>query len=100
MKLTEDRLNGVLNESLDNIYVILADESILIEENLEKIYAKAKQEGFTEKNTHIIDSQSNWEFLSSNSDNLDLFGSKKILEVKLLGQGPGIKGANSLKAYS
>ena len=100
MKLTEDRLNDVLKESLDNIYVILADESILIEENLEKIYAKAKQEGFTEKNTHIIDSQSNWEFLSSNSDNLDLFGSKKILEVKLLGQGPGIKGANSLKAYS
>ena len=100
MKLTEDRLNGVLKKSLDNIYVILADESILIEENLEKIYAKAKQEGFTEKNTHIIDSQSNWEFLSSNSDNLDLFGSKKILEVKLLGQGPGVKGANSLKAYS
>ena len=49
MKLTEDRLNDVLKESLDNIYVILADESILIEENLEKIYAKAKQEGFTEK---------------------------------------------------
>ena len=41
MKLTEDRLNDVLKESLDNIYVILADESILIEENLEKIYAKA-----------------------------------------------------------
>ena len=100
MKLTEDRLNDVLKESLDNIYVILADESILIEENLEKIYAKAKQEGFTEKNTHIIDSQNDWTFLSSNSDNLDLFGSKKILEVKLLGQGPGVKGANSLKDYS
>jgi len=77
MKLTEERLNEALKESLDNIYVILADESILIEENLEKIYAKAKQEGFTEKNTHIIDSRSNWAFLSSNSDNLDLFGSKK-----------------------
>ena len=100
MKLTEDRLNDVLKESLDNIYVILADESILIEENLEKIYAKAKQEGFTEKNTHIIDSQNDWTFLSSSSDNLDLFGSKKILEVKLLGQGPGVKGANSLKDYS
>ena len=100
MKLTEDRLNNVLKESLDNIYVILANESILIEENLEKIYAKAKQEGFTEKNTHIIDSQNDWTFLSSNSDNLDLFGSKKILEVKLLGQGPGVKGANSLKDYS
>ena len=100
MKLTEERLNEALKESLDNIYVILADESILIEENLEKIYAKAKQEGFTEKNTHIIDSQNDWTFLSSSSDNLDLFGSKKILEVKLLGQGPGVKGANSLKDYS
>ena len=100
MKLTEDSLNDVLKTSLDNIYVILAEESILIEESLEKIYAKAKPEGFTEKNTHIIDSKSNWEFLSSNADNLDLFGSKKILEIKLLGQGPGIKGSNALKAYS
>ena len=37
MKLTEDRLSDVLKTSLDNIYVILADESILKEENLEKI---------------------------------------------------------------
>ncbi len=100
MKLNEEKLDDVLKTSLDNIYVILSDESILIEENLEKIYAQAKLEGFTEKNTHVIDSRSNWEFLSSNSDNLDLFGSKKILEIKLLGQGPGVKGANSLKAYS
>ena len=100
MKLTEDRLSDVLKTSLDNIYVILAEESILIGESLEKIYAKAKLEGFTEKNTHIIDSKSNWEFLSSNSENLDLFGAKKILEIKLLGQGPGVKGSNALKAYS
>ncbi len=100
MKLTEERLNEVLKTSLDNIYVILANESILIEESLEKIYAKAKVEGFAEKNSHIVDSKNNWEFLYSNSDNLDLFESKKILEIKLLGQGPGVKGANSLKAYS
>ena len=100
MKLTETQLNDSLNKSLENIYIIFADESILIEGSLEKIYSKAKKENFTEKDTYIVESQTDWDFLSSNSENLDLFGSKKILEVKLLGQGPGIKGANSLKEYA
>ena len=72
----------------------------MIEECLEKIYDAAKTENFTEKDTHVVDPRTNWDFLTSNSENLDLFGSKKIIEIKLLGQGPGIKGANALKEYA
>ena len=100
MKITETNLNDSLKKSLDSIYIILSDESILIEECLEKIYDKAKTENFTEKDTHVVDPRTNWGFLTSNSENLDLFGSKKIIEIKLLGQGPGIKGANALKEYT
>jgi len=81
MKVTETSLNDSLKKSLDSIYIILSDESILIEECLEKIYDKAKTENFTEKDTHVVDSRTNWDFLTSNSENLDLFGSKKIMKL-------------------
>jgi len=100
MKIAETNLKDSLKKSLDSIYIILSDESILIEECLEKIYDAAKTENFTEKDTHVVDLRTNWDFLTSNSENLDLFGSKKIIEIKLLGQGPGIKGANALKKYA
>ena len=100
MKIAETNLKDSLKKSLDSIYIILSDESILIEECLEKIYGAARAENFTEKDTHVVDLRTNWDFLTSNSENLDLFGSKKIIEIKLLGQGPGIKGANALKKYA
>ena len=100
MKVIETNLNDYLKRSLDSIYVILGNEYLLIDESLEKIYTKAKEQNFTEKETHIVNSRTSWDFLSSNSENLDLFGSKKIIEVKLLDTGPGIKGANALKEYA
>ena len=100
MKINKDNLDDHLKESLKNIYVILSTESILIDECLESIYSKAKKLNFTEKDTHIVEAGTNWDFLISNSSNLDFFGSKKIIEIKLLETGPGIKGANSLKEYS
>ena len=77
MKIAETNLKDSLKKSLDSIYIILSDESILIEECLEKIYDAAKTENFTEKDTHVVDLRTNWDFLTSNSKNLDLFGSKK-----------------------
>ena len=53
MKIAEINLKDSLKKSLDSIYIILSDESILIEECLEKIYDTAKTENFTEKDTHV-----------------------------------------------
>ena len=100
MKVTKNNLDDHLKKSLENIYVINCTESILIDECLESIYAKAKELNFTKKDTYIVDARTNWDFLTSNSSNLDLFGSKRIVEIKLLESGPGIKGSNSLKEYS
>tara|TARA_B100001750_G_C15435199_1_gene560485 strand:+ start:110 stop:1030 length:921 start_codon:yes stop_codon:yes gene_type:complete len=100
MKITKNNLDSHLKESLENIYVINCTESILIDECLESIYAKAKELNFREKDTYIIDARTNWDFLTSDSTNLDLFGSKRIIEIKLIESGPGTKGSNLLKEYS
>ena len=60
----------------------------------------AKNSKFEEKNTYVVSKDMDWSFLDSNNENLDLFGSKKIIEIKLLGTGPGNKGSKALKDYS
>ena len=100
MKISDNNLIPSLDNKLQNIYVLLADDSVRIKECLDKIYSKAKLELFTEKETYVIESKTKWDFLTSESSNLDMFGSKKIIEIKLLGQGPGIKGSKALKDYA
>jgi len=100
MRISENNLEASLNKELASIYVLMSNEVVLIEENLEKIYLKSNTQDFKEKQTHLIDNQTQWDFLTSKSDNLDLFGSKKIIEIKLLSKGPGTKGAKVLKEYA
>ena len=100
MKISEDNLVNSLKGKLLSIYVVLGAESAQIEENLKKIYNKSKTENFSDKETHVIGKQTEWDFLRSGLDNFDLFGTKKIVEIKLLEQGPGAKGARALKEYA
>ena len=99
MKVSDINFIDPMQKKLQNIYIILSNESVLIEENLEKIYTKARSENFTEKESYVIEKGTNWDFLSSAEDNLDLFTTKKVIEIKLLEQGPGVKGAKALKDY-
>ena len=99
MKVSDINFKDPMQKKLQNIYIILSNESVLIEENLEKIYSKAKSENFTEKESYVIGKRTNWDFLFSAEDNLDLFMTKKVIEIKLLEQGPGVKGAKALKDY-
>ena len=49
MRVSDINFKDPMQKKLQNIYIILSNESVLIEENLEKIYSKAKSENFTEK---------------------------------------------------
>ena len=69
MRISENNLEASLNKELASIYVLMSDEVVLIEENLEKIYLKSNTQDFKEKQTHLIDNQTQWDFLTSKSDN-------------------------------
>ena len=63
------------------IYSFFAEESIQISELTDEVIKKAKLAGFEDKQTHIITKDTDWNFLSSENENFDLFGSKKIVEI-------------------
>ena len=89
MKLSKAHFIKDLETKLGPIYSFFAEESIQISELA----------GFDDKQTHIITKDTDWSFLSSENENFDLFGSKKIVEIKLIGTGPGNKGSKAIKDY-
>ena len=99
MKLSKAHFYKDTEENFQSTYSFFADESIQISELTDHVIKISKSKGFEEKQTHIITKDSDWAFLSSENENLDLFGSKKIIEIKLLGTGPGNKGSKAIKDY-
>ncbi len=99
MKLSKAHLKKDLDEQLKGIYSFFAEESIQISELADLVIGKAKLESFEEKQTHIISKDTDWSFLQYENENFDLFGSKKIIEIKLIGIGPGNKGSKAIKDY-
>ena len=99
MKLNRDKFFSETENEIQNIYTFFADESIQITELSDHVIEAAKKHGFEEKQTFIISKDTDWSFLQTTNENLDLFGSKKIIEIKLIGIGPGNKGSKAIKEY-
>ena len=99
MKLNRDIFFRETENEIQSIYTFFADESIQITELSDHVIKTAKKKGFEEKQTFIISKDTDWSFLETRNENFDLFGSKKIIEIKLIGIGPGNKGSKAIKEY-
>ncbi len=100
MKANSKDLRELVHKELNPVYLFFAEESIQLTSLIDLVLLAAKDCNFDEKATYVVSKDMDWSFLDSNNENLDLFGSKKIIEIKLLGSGPGNKGSKALKEYS
>ena len=100
MRVSPQDLSNSLKKGLEPVYTLVGEESLQIQELVDQIYNKAKSEDYLEKTNYIISKQTDWTFLKSSSENYDLFGAKKIIEIKLIGSGPGAAGSKALKDYA
>jgi len=100
MKINSKELKNKIQKNIDSIYIFFAEESVQLSSLTDHLVLAAKNSKFEEKITYVVSKDMDWSFLDSNNENLDLFGSKKIIEIKLLGTGPGNKGSKALKDYS
>tara|TARA_B100001175_G_scaffold99144_1_gene83970 strand:- start:1380 stop:2351 length:972 start_codon:yes stop_codon:yes gene_type:complete len=100
MKINSQDLRDLVKKELNSHYVFFAEESIQLSKLTDLVLLAAKDSNFDEKITYVVTKDMDWSFLDSNNENLDLFGSKKIIEIKLIGSGPGNTGSRALKDYS
>ncbi len=98
MKLTSDSLAAHLAQRLLPAYLIYGDEPLLCGEAADAVRARARAAGFTEREVHLIERASDWDEARASAGNLSLFGSRRLLEIRLASPRAGTAGNAALLA--
>jgi DNA polymerase-3 subunit delta len=96
VKISADNLGAALARSPGSIYLVSGDEPLLVNEAADAIRAKARSEGFTERELHVVERGFDWQALLSQSRSLSLFAERKIIEIRMQNPAPGEQGADAL----
>ena len=96
MKLTLESLRSHLSGEPARAYLVSGDEALLVGEAADAIRARVKHAGFDEREVHFIERVADWEGVRAASNNLSLFGSRKLIELRLPSGKPGTGGSKSI----
>ena len=98
MKLTSDSLPAHLAQRLLPAYLISGDEPLLSGEAADAVRARARAAGFSEREVHFIERAADWDEVRASTGNLSLFGSRRLVEIRLSSARPGAAGNAALVA--
>ena len=98
MKVPFRQLDSHLNRSLAKVYLVAGDEPLLVDEALEQVRAAAMAAGFTSRELHTAERSFKWVDLLAGADNLSLFATRKIVEIRLATPKPGDEGSATIAA--
>jgi DNA polymerase-3 subunit delta len=98
LKLTSDSLAAHLAQRLLPAYLISGDEPLLSGEAADAVRAGARAAGFSEREVHFIERASDWDEVRASAGNLSLFGSRRVIEIRLGTARPGAAGNAALVA--
>ncbi|AMN46638.1 DNA polymerase III subunit delta [Steroidobacter denitrificans] len=96
MKISGDKLAGELARKLAGIYLVSGDEPLLVDEAADAIRARARAEGYAERDLHVIERGFDWQALLADSRALSLFAQRKIIEIRMANPAPGEPGAAAI----
>jgi len=96
LKLTFDTLRSHLAGEPARAYLVTGDEALLVAEAADAIRARIRKAGFEDRDVHFIERVADWDAVRASSNNLSLFGSRKLIELRLPSGKPGTGGSNAI----
>jgi DNA polymerase-3 subunit delta len=96
LKLSFDSLDSHLKGEPVRAYLVSGDEALLVGEAADALRARIRKAGFEEREVFFIERVADWEGVRASSNNLSLFGSRKLIEIRLPSGKPGVGGANAI----
>lgn len=99
MSINPQQLPDKLKSGLKSAYLLAGEEPLLLEEAGDALRAKARAEGYDERQVLHVEGGFDWDQLHAASENLSLFASRRILEVRLGDKSPGVEGSRALKEW-
>ena len=100
MQVRADALDAHLEKSLAPLYVISSDEQLLLLEAADRIRAKARAAGFSEREVLIAERYFKWGELQAVQQSMSLFGDRKLIELRIPSGKPGKDGGQALQDYA
>ncbi len=99
MRLSTEQLAGHLKRELQPLYTVFGTEPLLALEAGDRIRAKARADGYTEREVLTADSGFKWNQLALAGSSQSLFASRKLLELRIPTGKPGKEGGEALQNY-
>ncbi len=99
MRLPSEQLANHLKREIQPLYTVFGNEPLLALEASDRIRAKARADGYTEREVLTVDSGFKWNQLALAGNSQSLFASRKLLELRIPTGKPGKEGGEALQAY-
>jgi len=94
-----EQLSAHLAESLLPMYWIAGDEPLLVQECTDLIRSHCRTLGFSEREQFFVESTFDWQNLQQSGNNLSLFATRKIIELRLRSAKLDDNAKNALRLY-
>jgi DNA polymerase-3 subunit delta len=99
LQVRAEQLEAHLARTLAPLYVVHGDEPLLATEAADAIRARARAAGKPEREVHVVDRGFDWSRLAASAAELSLFGSGKVVELRMPSGKPGTDGAAAIERY-
>src|SRR6056297_2163877 len=96
VKISADQLKAHLKERILPLYFVTGDEPLLVAEALDAIRARAREQGYTDREVLTAERGFDWNRVLAGGASLSLFADKRILELRLPTGKPGDAGSRTL----
>lgn len=100
MKLPLNQLAAHIEKGLSGLYLVAADEPLLVAEATDRLRRAALAQGCDERKVFFVERGFNWEQIEQDGDNLSLFASRKIVEIRMATPKPGDAGGKAIRALA
>ncbi len=96
MQLRLQDVAAHLARELAPLYVVHGDEPLFAIETGDAIRAAARRAGCDEREVFIVEQHFRWDAFAAANANLGLFGSRKLIDMRIPSGKPGTEGAAQL----
>lgn len=99
MRISSEQLQQQLTRELKPLYTVFGDETLLALEAADRIRARARGEGYTERTVLSVDTGFKWSELAFAGSAQSLFATRKLLELRIPSGKPGVAGSEAIQVY-
>lgn len=99
MRISTEELARELKRTCATLYTVYGDEPLLALEAGDRIRARARAEGYAEREVLIAEQYFDWSQLKASGNSLSLFGTRRLLELRIPNGKPGTDGGPALAEY-